>query len=207
MADYTTFEQISVRLGGQVSPAQQEFIEQKITEASAAIDEWCGQEFTPSAAAATARIYEPANGYQVTVDPFWTTSGLVVETDDADTGTYVTWAADDYGLRRYGGNRAGRLNAPYDTLVAVGSYAFPTANKYPGALRVTAKWGWAATPIAVQGACEILTVELWARKDTPFGITQTVAEFGGLRIGRDLFAQVASMLRPFRREDIVLGIA
>jgi hypothetical protein len=207
MADYATFEQIVDRLGGQATETHRTFIESKIVAASRAIDERCGQEFTPAASAATVRYYRPRDAYTAKVDPFHTTTGLVVETDDTDTGVYVTWTAADYALRRFGGNRAGRLAAPYDTLVAVGGYRFPVTNLRPDPVKVTAKWGWTATPSAVTEACEILTVELWARREAPFGIQQTV-EFGpSWRIGRDVYAQVSDLLRPFERLDITAGFA
>lgn len=207
MADYSTFEEVSTRLGGQLTAAHEAFIEGKITVASRAIDSWCGQSFAPDANA-TARVFRPRASTWCRTDPFWTTSGLVVKTDSGDDGNYATaWTAADYDLESFGGDMAQMWGAPYDTLRAVGSYRFPMTHRRLRSVQVTAKWGWAAVPAVVAEACEILTVDLWARKDTPFGITQNVAEFSGLRIGRDVMAQVASLLQPLRRVDRTAGIA
>jgi len=207
MADYTTFEQISERLGGQLSPAAQSFIEGKIAEASRAIDSWCGQSFAPDANA-TARVFRPTGSKLCRTDPFWTTSGLVIKTDSGDNGLYETpWTSGDYDLEPFGGELGQMWAAPYDTIRAVGSLSFPMVAKRLRSVQVTAKWGWAAVPDVVRGACEILTVDLWARKDTPFGITQSVAEFSGLRIGRDVMAGVVSLLGPLRRYERTMGIA
>lgn len=207
MADYTTFENISERLGGQLSPAAQSFIEGKITVASRAIDSWCGQSFSPDANA-TARVFRPYGSTLCRADPFWTTSGLVIKTDSGDDGLYATtWTSGDYDLEPFGGELGQMWSAPYDTIRAVGAYWFPMVTKRLRSVQVTAKWGWAAVPDVVAEACEILTVDLWARKDTPFGITQNVAEFAGLRIGRDVMAGVASLLKDLRRVERTMGIA
>lgn len=206
MTDYTTFVDINERLGGTLQPGG--LVESKITVASRAIDLYCGQEFG-SATVASARTFPVDNQMSVLVDPFHTTTDLVVKTDSDDDGTYeTTWSSADYALGRFGGRRANLLGSPYDCIIAVGSHPFPLGNLRPEALQVTAKWGWASTPLPVAEACEILTVELWKRKDTPFGIsTASTVEFGPLRIGRDLYAQVAPLLAPFRRMDRLAGIA
>jgi hypothetical protein len=205
MADYTTFEQISSRLGDQLRPEDAAFIEGKITAASRAIDQWCGQAFAPDTAA-TARTYRRLGESCCKTDPFWTTTDLVIATDHGDDGTYATpWAVADYALERFGGDMADVLGAPYDTIVAI-ARAFPSTRR-PRAVRVTAKWGWAAVPTVVAEAAEIVTLDLWARKDTPLGVTQTTVDFAGLRVGRDVMAQAGSLLQPLRRMDRVLGSA
>lgn len=205
MADYTTFEQISARLGDQLRPGDADFIEGKITAASRSIDQWCGQAFGKDDTA-TARTYRRRDAYRCKTDPFWTTTGLVIATDDLDDGTYsTTWSAADYDLDRFGGAMADLLGGPYDTIIGI-ERTFP-ATRRPRAVRVTAKWGWAAVPAVVGEACELVTMDLWARKDTPLGVTQTTVDFAGLRIGRDVMAQAASLLQPLRRVDRTVGIA
>jgi hypothetical protein len=204
---YSTFAQVSERLGGQISPAAQAFLESKIVSASDAIDRWCGQSFAAETVA-TARTFPVDAAMSVLVDPFHAVADLVIETDDNDDGVFeTTWAAADYALARFGGRRANLLGSPFDCVIAVGSRVFPRLNLRPEPLRITAKWGWASTPTAVGEACEMLTAELWARRNAPFGITQSTSEFGGMRISRDLFAQVSSLLGDFRRFDRIAGIA
>ena len=207
MADYATIQQISARLGDQVRSVDIAYLESKITPASRAIDQWCGQEFGTAAEVST-RTFLVDNQHTVLVDPFHTTTGLVIKTDADDDGTFeTTWAAADYALGRFGGRQANLLSAPYDRIVAVGSHRFPVGNLRPEPLQVTAKWGWAATPTVVAEACQIITLDLWARKDTPLGVTQPTVDFAGLRIGRDVMAQAASLLAPFRRVERTMGIA
>jgi hypothetical protein len=204
MGDYTTFPQVDARRGNRLDPAKAEFIEAKITVASRAIDQWCGQSFTPELSA-TARTFRPSDPEVCRTDPFWTTVGLVVAVDSGDDGTYAT-TITNYALERFGGDMADVLEAPYDT-IETPNYTLPVRSRRARSVRVTAKWGWAAVPAAVSEACEILTDELYARKDAPFGITANTTDFAGLRIGRDVMAQVASLLTPFRRIERVMGLA
>lgn len=178
-----------------------------INRACRAIDVYCGQ-FFYDAGSATARTYKPTAATVAQVDPFNTTTGLVIKTDDNDDGTYeTTWASTDYELDYFGGQMSNMLSAPYDRIYAIGSYYFPKTGYRRRTLEVTARWGWTAVPSSVVEAAHILSIDLWKRKDTPFGITTGSIDFGGLRIGRDLMAQVSSLLQPFRRIDRTAGIA
>jgi hypothetical protein len=185
-------------------------IEPAIKSTARAIDAYCGQ-FFYKLETATAREFAPQHACRVLTDPFWTTDDLVVAIDSADLGTYSTsLTAGDYALERFGGDLAYTLHpagTAYDTVLAVGAYRYPTANHRPRSVRVTAMWGWVSVPDAVIEAAKIVATDLWSRKDTPFGIASGTVEFGGLRIGKDLMAQVASLLAPYRRVDRVLGIA
>ena len=73
-------------------------------------------------------------------------------------------------------------------------------------VEITARWGWAAVPQGIAEAARILSVDLWKRKDTPFGIATGTVDFGGMRIGRDILAQVESLVRTFVRVDRMIGI-
>lgn len=204
---YVTLDEIRARLGGQVPFDQFPLLESAITSASRALDTYCGQQFF-DAGSATARIYTPRDRYRLKIDPFSTTSGLIVKTDTGDDALFATtWAATDYELDRFGGDWGQSTDAPYDTLYAVGDHLWPTANVRRRSVQITARWGWAATPTQIAEAARILSVDLWKRKDAPFGIATGTVDFGGLRIGRDVMAQVESLVRSFVRVDRTVGIA
>lgn len=193
------------RRAGVSDSDEDEDLERAGKSASRAIDIWCGQSFY-KLQTATARHFRPRRWHIARVDPFWTTTDLVIVTDHDDDGTYeTTWTAADYELDQFGGELAAMLDAPYDTIRAVGSTSFPTCNRRVRSLRVTAQWGWAAVPQPVTEACEILTLDLYKRKDAAFGIATGSVDFGGLRIGRDVMAQVATLLEALRRTDRAIG--
>lgn len=200
---YVTLEDVKTRLGGSAVDGGDPQLEQAITSACRAIDVHCGQFFYDSGAA-SARTFRPDNGYRLMVPPFSTTTGFVVKSDTGDDGTYATtWASTDYELDYFGDDSTN----PYDTVLAVGSYVFPTYNRRLRAVEVTARWGWSAPPQNIIEASRILSVDLWKRKDAAFGIATGGFEGQGLRIGRDMMAGIASYLAPFVRTDRMIGIA
>ena len=181
-------------------------LEPAIQAASDAIYIACGQQFWKTTTA-SARIYTPTTQTYARVDPFHTTTDLVVKTDDDDDGVYeTTWAASGYELDVFGGGMSNMMTAPYDLIRGVGQI-FPVGGQRRRSLQVTAQWGWLAIPTPVVEAGKILAVDLWKRKDVAFGIATSTVEFGGLRISRDLMTQVASLIGPYRRMDRTLGFA
>lgn len=187
------------------STSEDDSLEEFITSACRAIDDWCGQAFFDSGSA-SARTFRAGIYNRAKVDPFSTVTGLVIKTDQDDDGTFeVTWTSDDYELERFGGAMADVLSAPYDTINAVGSYYFPTNTRRRLVLQVTARWGWGAVPAQVTTAAILASIDLWKRRDAPFGVQTT--EFGPLRISGDVAAKLHGLLGRFRRYDRVSGIS
>lgn len=179
--------------------SNQETVGPAVNAACRAIDQWCGQSFYATDVA-TPRTFDSRNGQTLWTAPFHTITGLIIATDTAANGVYgTTWAGTDYqllpadGVDPYTGEPW-----PFNEIVGVGSYSFPFGAARRGLVRVTAQWGWPAVPDPVAYAARLLAADLWKRKDAPFGIMTGTVDFGGLRIGRDLMAGVASMLSPYR---------
>jgi hypothetical protein len=173
-----------------------------LDSASAQVDAYCGRSFTIDAAV-VARSYTPSSDTGVDIDPVATLTGLVVETDDDDNGTFETTWTVGTDFRVEPANAAA-LAVPWTRLVAVGAKVFPTSNRYFPGLRVTAKYGWpGAPPSPVKQATLILAVKLFKRKDAPFGVAGT-AEYGSeMRIlPGDLDAE--RLLNPYRRSWVVV---
>lgn len=194
---YITMDDIRGR-AGIPDHADDSTLEPAITSACRAIDKHVGFPFF-DVGSATARDFVPCDEYVLRVADFSTTTGLVVKTDTGYDGTFATtWAAADYELLPLSGwNYDSR---PYNTIRSIRGQLFPLPyfGSRAGLVQVTARWGWTAPPQNVVEASKILAIDLWKRKDVPFGITTGTVDFGGLRIGHDLMAQVASLLRPFR---------
>lgn len=147
-----------------------------IAAASRQIDTWYGGQFwrepTP-----VARLFR-AEDYEVLwAGEFATTTGLVVETDDDEDGTFETvWDAADWQaepLVRSNGR-------PFDRIVAVGDLEFPVGCRR-ASVRVTAAWGWPAVPAEVEQACLLLAVDHYKAKDLTGGVAG-FADFGAVRI-------------------------
>lgn len=180
----------------QQSDVDDESIETTITAACRAIDLYCRQFFydTGEVSARTFRARTCSRAY---VDPFHTTTGLVIKTDSNGDGGFATeWTVTDYDLERFNG----WPDAPYDTIYgSVGSYSFPVYSRRRNTIEVTAQWGWAAVPPQIKTAAELISIDLWKRRDAPFGITLT--DFGPLRVSANIVNKVDGLVYPFVRQD------
>lgn len=103
-----------------------------------------------------------------------------VASDDNQDGTYETaWASTDYDLLP--------LNAPQDgepyTTLRQALHGTKTLLPGPARLRITGTFGEVASatdpPWPVREACLLLVNRLFARRDSPYGTTGQVREFGG----------------------------
>lgn len=158
-------------------------VERAIRSASRSIDKTCGRVFYLSATA-TARQFYPDTRFRVKTDDFYTTTGLIVATDQDGDGVYeVTWPSTDYQLEPLNGIVDGEPGWPYNKLTSVSGAWFPPHHGVPrrAPIQVTAKWGWAAVPDGVHEACLIVASELLKLDDAPFGVA-AYGDFGPIRV-------------------------
>ncbi len=195
MADYSTTAVVKSTMHG-TTATDDAIIAEKLTTASRAIDAHCHRYFSQDATV-SARVFYPGDGCLCEVDDISTATGLIVATDTSDVGTFdETWVAADYQLEPLNGMRYGLTGWPYTTLRAVQTLRWPYGRR--PSVQVTARWGWAAIPSPVVTACILLTIELYKRKDAPFGVA-SMSEFGAIRISSDVAAGVKSLLEPYVR--------
>lgn len=162
---------------------QDENLTDAINSASGEIEKHCNRQFNRTETA-TARVYEPDDDYTVSVDDFWSTTGLIVEVDTDGDGSFSTVVpASDYEVYPRNGVVDGQPGWPYYEICLVEG-AFPTYHRRKGVVRVTAKWGWQAVPEAVRQATVIIAAETYQLKDAPFG-TAGMDQFGNIYHVRD----------------------
>lgn len=202
---YASIDQAKAYLPGEDQRSSNDLnIAMALDTACAAIDRFCGRTFTKDTTA-SARTFSPLTTGAALVDDFWSTSGLIIKTDDDDDGTYeTTWSTSDYELRpSNGGTALGITGSPYWELVAVDSRSFTMLRRR--SLQVTAKWGWQSVPDPVVLATLNLTGTIRKLRDVPLGLAG-FQDFGGVRVPVDVFRQVAGLLVPYRRTERVVGI-
>lgn len=171
-----------------------EALESAVVDASAWIDERCPgwAPFTvPDPATATPRIYQPVDATLVETGPFATTDGLTVEVSSDRS----EWTELD----------ASRWWPGPDSSVAKG-WAFREIRTLNGEqfgpfVRVTAVWGWPATPPQILRATKLVAHWLYKRINSPFGIEAFAGEPVQVPYGGD--PDVHRLLAPFR--DPVVG--
>lgn len=198
---YATLTQVKAAMSiGTADTADDVQITAALGAAEALIDGYCGRSFGTAGTAATTRVYAATDNYVLTIDD--ATTITLVETDPDFDGTWTEqWATTDWQAEPLNG-RDGALSVPYYRLRAIGNYWFPDVPR--AAVRVTAKWGWAAVPSAVEQATIQTAVRLFKRLDTPLG-------FGGgpdtglLYVSRQIDGDVAQLLQPYRMGGYAFG--
>lgn len=169
------------------------------TLAQAACDtatEWvnlyCQRQFQ-KVTVATTRVFRHEVGNSIDVNDFYSTTGLIIATDTADTGTYsTTWTTADYVLEPFDGIEAGMTGFPYRKIRAVKSLSFPCGPR--PRVQVTALWGWAAVPDSVTLATKVVAGYVFNLKDSPLGVA-TFGDAGLIRV-RDV-PQAAMLLKGY----------
>ena len=169
-----------------------ELLESRISEASRVIDQHCDRRFYADDTA-TARVYVANASDVVFVDDISTTTGLVVKTDSAGDGTYLTTlTASQFQNEPLNATSKG---LPITSIRGTATGVFPTTAA-PAGVQVTAKWGWPSVPEPVKSACILLAGRLVKRGDSLLGVAG-FGDLGAITV-RAIDPDVERMLRPYR---------
>jgi hypothetical protein len=180
-------------------------IAEHITAASRRVDGICHREFGVDTVA-TARYFRPLDCRTVYIDDAHAITSVAIDANDS--GLYATtWAVADYETDPANGvGPDGQTGWPVTALRAFDTVELPTTNRRR-AIKVTAKWGWAAVPTDVVEATYLLTARLAYEIAVPGGVTPPSPEFGlpGQALQRPYTAE--GLLKPYMRTDRVIGVA
>ena len=168
-----------------------------IKSASRIVDDHCGRQFN-DAGSVSARVFESIGAGLAMVDDFSTATGLIVETGpDSTTGYSTTISGNDYTLLPLNGVVEHMPGYAYNRIKLANTSSFCSSNGKP-ALRVTARWGWAAVPDGVKDATLIVGAKLFGRRYSPSG--QPIAGAGDFmfRISSRDDPNATAALSPYR---------
>lgn len=170
---------------GQQGDDKDSIIQDAINSATKEVIKYCGRDFN-QATVATPRVFRPGADWRMQrVDDFWTTNGLIIQTDPSGVGPNfsVTWQASDYELLPLNGIVDGEEGWPFYDIHAVGGLWFPQIiwRRY-GTVQVTAQWGWPAIPAPVVQATKMLAFENFKMKDAPLGVAGFSNFSGDIRV-------------------------
>ena len=197
--DYVTTRELAaaVRIGDALDDAQ---LASAIATASRAIDHACGRQFGQLAAVEvryfTARWDTARYRWVVPIDDLMTSTGLVIEVDTLDDGTYSDEIeVSAVQLRPANAVAKGR---PWTEFVVRPSSAVQP-NGCADAVQVTGRWGWTAVPAAIRHATLLQASRLLARRDAPFGVAGSPEAGSEIRLLARLDPDVAVAVAPYRR--------
>jgi len=192
---YATLDDVKVALG--ISDYQDDArIEVALQSAEEMVNAYCERTFYTAGTAATSRVYAASDYSYQSIDDC--TSITLVESDAGGTGSWTSWATSDWQAEPLNGLQGGR-SVPYNGLRSVGNYWFPESAE--ALVRVTAIWGWAATPQSIVTATKLQASRLFKRADSPLGIAGG-PDTGYLYLARQMDADVQMLLAPYRRGGI-----
>lgn len=186
-----------VRIGDTADDAQ---LALAIETASRSIDHATGRQFG-QVAAAEARYYQArwdcrTFRWTVEIDDLATRTGLAVDVDILDRGTYPYSVDVTYvGLRP---SNAVVKGFPWThlTILPTGPVQFSDVRD---AIRVTARWGWATVPTAIKHATLLQASRLLAARDAPFGVAGSPDAGAQIRLLARLDPNVVTAIAPYRR--------
>jgi hypothetical protein len=151
-------------------------LDNAIDAASRLIDKICDRYFYQDESV-NAHYYTPTNEFTLYVDDISTTTGLIVQLDTTDNGTYDTTLTldTDFVLKPFNPKAHKISNADYfwpytelQILATRSSERFdPLVVKN---IKIQAKFGWSAIPEAISQATLLQATRLFKRKDTPFNV-------------------------------------
>lgn len=182
--------------------ADDTLLENLIESASRSIDRIANRRFYADSSA-SARTYRAYSNIYVFVDDISSTNGLIVKTDDDGDGTFETTLTitTDFIVEPM---TAIAKDRPITQLTIVNTAkSFPIfpgifSNGLRPGVEVTAKWGFPSVPDDIEVATQILTADLYKRKDSPGGVLG-LGDLGAIRmtpLGRD----VTAMVRAYKKE-------
>ena len=188
---YVTLADVINELGTNTLSDKDTQIERAIEAASRQIDDYTGRRFWQDSTVQT-REYFADDALELMSQPgavmdISTTTGLVVKLDDGDDGTFATTLTINTHFIVTPTN-AGDDGDPYTGIRLVDSlYRFPRSSSGRPGVQVTAKFGFASVPTAIEQACLIQSVLLYKATD---------AAMGGLSFGDGAFMRVRGGLNP-----------
>lgn len=196
--DYCTSAELKsyTRIDDNVDDAQ---IALAISAASRTVDRYANRQFglvaVPEARYYTAEYNRDLCRWTVSVDDLMTVTGLLVNADLQDDGTYSD-TIDEYALRPVNAAPKGR---PWTRIVV-----HPTSTSQPNskdaAVEVTARYGWTTVPDQVKQATLLQATRILERRNSPYGIAGSPDTGSELRLLAKLDVDVAVILGPYVRQ-------
>lgn len=203
--NYATLDELKIRLGIDDVTSDDGMLKSALNSASRGVEKYCSRQFN-DAEVVSPRLYYPNTYYEVLVDDFSTSSGMVVKLDYAGDGSFTTTLpASSFQLAPLNGISDGETGWPFyriDTVQAT-LFIFPWLYYYRRApIQVTAQWGWPTVPAPVHEATLAMAEEIAKMKDAPYGIAG-FADFGAVRVREN--PKIGMLLQPYKRSGVLVG--
>jgi len=175
-----------------------------INASSRLIDQITGRVFFISESVQV-KFFTPNNPFILDVPDIATTTGLIVQLDTTDDGSYdktITLDTDFYLKPLDVVDLDGDNDIPFQSLVILDRRSSERFD--PDIVRnvkITAKYGFNAVPDAIKQACLLQSSRLWKRKDSPFS-TYGSSEVGERELFQKMDPDAKSLIKPYIRHRL-----
>ena len=175
-----------------------------INASSRLIDQITGRVFFISESVQI-KYFTPNNPFILDVPDIATTTGLIVQLDTTDDGSYdktITLDTDFYLKPLDVVDLDGDNDIPFQTLVILDRRSSERFD--PDIVRnvkITAKYGFNAVPDAIKQACLLQSSRLWKRKDSPFS-TYGSSETGERELFQKMDPDAKTLIKPYIRHRL-----
>jgi hypothetical protein len=201
VADYCTLNELkaSLRITDNVDNG---LLRMAITSASGWIDSYCGRQFAAAGTAVEDRVFVATGRYEVLpIDDAVEITQVAID-DDLDESFSEVLRPIDFQAEPLN-SLAGALPFPFYQLRPQEDGYWPTYSITPGraTVKVSARWGWPATPDVVKNATILQAARLFSRYNSPLGVAG-VGDMGAIRVSRFADPDVQLLLGPYRRINL-----
>tara|TARA_R100000773_G_C4221294_1_gene120405 strand:- start:7775 stop:8413 length:639 start_codon:yes stop_codon:yes gene_type:complete len=192
---------------GLTGSGQDTNISNSITAASRQIDRICNRRFWQDSSVQV-KTFTPVSNIYLEVPDISTTTGLIVKLDTTDDGSYdkTLTINTDFIVMPTNPTLLGTGSGEHEPFNEIRILNTRSSERFDPSIinnvQVTAKYGFAVVPEAVEQATRIQALRLFKRKDTPFNVFGN-DETGTIELFNKFDPDALALLKDYRRQNLV----
>ena len=192
---------------GLTGSGQDTNISNAITAASRQIDRICNRRFWQDSSVQV-KTFTPISNIFLEVPDISTTTGLIVKLDTTDDGSYdkTLTINTDFIVMPTNPILLGTGSGEHKPYTEIRILNTRSSERFDPSIinnvQITAKYGFAIVPEAVEQATRIQALRLFKRKDTPYNVFGN-DETGTIELFNKFDPDAMALLKDYRRQDLV----
>jgi hypothetical protein len=192
---------------GLTGSGQDTNISNAITAASRQIDRICNRRFWQDSSVQV-KTFTPISNIFLEVPDISTTTGLIVKLDTTDDGSYdkTLTINTDFIVMPTNPILLGTGSGEHKPYTEIRILNTRSSERFDPSIinnvQITAKYGFAIVPEAIEQATRIQALRLFKRKDTPYNVFGN-DETGTIELFNKFDPDAMALLKDYRRQDLV----
>tara|TARA_R100000654_G_scaffold43561_3_gene69770 strand:+ start:369 stop:1007 length:639 start_codon:yes stop_codon:yes gene_type:complete len=192
---------------GLTGSGQDTNIANSILAASRQIDRICRRRFWQDSSVQV-KTFTPISNIYLEVPDISTTTGLIVKLDTTDNGTYdkTLTINTDFIVMPTNPKLLGTSAGQHEPYTEIRILNTRSSERFDPSIinnvQITAKYGFAVIPEAIEQATRIQALRLFKRKDTPFNVFGN-EQTGTVELFNKFDPDAMALLKNYRKQDLV----